>query len=117
MVDFLKLHGKRGISNMLFKELDQVKLRRIHEEYYMEEGLRKGMEQGMEQGMKQGMKQGITQGMEQGMEQGMKKGMKKGMKQGMAQGREEVFALLEKGVSVAEARKMFGRKHEAPCRV
>jgi hypothetical protein len=46
LVEFLKFHGKRGVANMLYRELDQVKLREAWEEYGREEGRMEGMERG-----------------------------------------------------------------------
>jgi hypothetical protein len=61
MVEFLKLHGKRGIANMLYKELDQVKLRAVWEDCGREEGRLEGIEQGMAQGITQGRAESIEE--------------------------------------------------------
>jgi hypothetical protein len=85
--DFLTIHGAE-VMNMLYAELDMAKLQEVW----------KG--------------DGRLEGRAEGIGIGMARGMEKGMEIGMARGREEVFALLEKGFSIEEAKKMcyIGRR-------
>jgi flagellar biosynthesis/type III secretory pathway protein FliH len=54
-------------------------------------------------------RRGVKQGISQGVKQGISQGVKQGLNQGVAIGMEKVFALLEKGMSLAEAKKKLCR--------
>ena len=52
-----------------------------------------------------GERRGERRGVKRGISQGVKRGISQGINQGVAIGMEKVFALLEKGMSLAEAKK------------
>jgi flagellar biosynthesis/type III secretory pathway protein FliH len=49
-----------------------------------------------------------AEGKEEGKEEGEVRGIEIGMEKGEAKARQELFALLESGVSLAEAKRKFG---------
>ena len=85
LLSFLEEHTSE-IENMLFGEWD------------MDIALEVAKEEAREDALAEGRAEGIRKGKEEGLQQGE------------AKAREELFALLESGVSLAEAKKMFSRK-------
>jgi predicted transposase YdaD len=97
LADFLKIHGRRVVQ-MLDAVLTPKEIREIRIEHAIHNAKLAASHEGELIGRRKGMRKGRAEGMKKGMAEGMEKGM------------EKVFALLEKGISVEEAKKILRQK-------
>jgi flagellar biosynthesis/type III secretory pathway protein FliH len=75
-----------------------------------DEALEVYKEEAHEDGLAEGRKKGLAEGMEKGLAEGLAEGIAIGEAKGMEKGIEKVFALLEKGVPLAEAKRQLSEQ-------
>jgi flagellar biosynthesis/type III secretory pathway protein FliH len=84
------------MANMLYRELDQVKLREAWEEYGREEGREEGRAEGREEGRAEGREEGRAEGREEGK----------------TKTKLEMLDLVNSGATLDEIRKILAEETE-----